>query len=162
MSIVPAHLSERQWAIVRGLQSGENVEDIALRLNTTPQYVYNTTYQAKRMGITINPPNRYPQQNIQQPEQAQPPRDIEPGLAVGTTCLTQPPMRLHIVIPPPIPPSLILAHVKEEPAATPKPRSISDFLDEALRFRVEVAKLLIRPEFMIIREINRMLYPDYR
>ena len=68
-----------QGEILRGLRRGEKPDDIAVRLNTTVQYVYTTRSRAKKMGITIT------SNSIQLHQQQQIPQIVDPSLNAGSS-----------------------------------------------------------------------------
>lgn len=76
MSIEFPQFTGKARDIVEGLRRGEEVSAIALRLDTTPAYIYNVRAEARRLGLTLGPPRTSTQQgDNQQLEQPQPPRE---------------------------------------------------------------------------------------
>ena len=57
--------------IVEALMRNDSVQDMVLRLGTTPAYIYNIRSRAKKLGVTFNAPNDPNVQNITQPREPQ-------------------------------------------------------------------------------------------
>lgn len=90
----------KQNDIIEGLRRGEEVDEIARRLNTTAGNIYNVRSKAKKLGFTINPPQDTTlQRDNAQPEQPQPPLNTDPRPESRTSIPEQPATITQTVTP---------------------------------------------------------------
>jgi len=171
MSDIPTQFSPLQRGIIEGLRRGDEVEDIALRLNTSAQYIYNTRSEARKLRIIFNPPD---QQNIQQPAQ---PVNTELRQGIGptvpnqtaiqtTTAFPTPPqeyteaekqqiLRFQMTVAPRPPQSL---QSREVPKTSPNPfKEMAEFYAELNRIMMDGIKfrLKMEPIIYLLRELSK-------
>ena len=77
---MPPGFTGKQKDIVEALMRGESVDEIVLRLDTTPAYIYNVRSDAKQLGLTLGPPRNPTRDDNQQREQPQPHLNTGNGL----------------------------------------------------------------------------------